>query len=160
MMGKPGKIAAVLTACILTGCTDIPRPGDIMDGDGMIRDFFSYDLKGTWHEIWPGSSETLTFEKDSVLLQKDDGSESTLAYTLEDGSEMRESDHMIYLGLSGYEYSELVYQDMQTETGVKGYLFAVEAITGDEDPYQTVKIFQHEDDRNRYTADDLPRLQK
>ena len=148
MMGKPGKIAAVLTACILTGCTDVPRPGDIMDGDGMIRDFFSYDLKGTWHEIWPGSSETLTFEKDSVLLQKDDG------------SELRESDHMIYLDLSGYEYSELVYQDHQTEQGVKGYLFAVWPITGDEDPYQTVKIFQHEDDRNRYTADDLPQLQK
>ena len=55
---------------------------------------------------------------------------------------------------------DAVYQDMQTETGVKGYLFAVEGITGDEDPYQTVKIFQHEDDRNRYTADDLPRLQK
>lgn len=131
-----------------------------MDGDGMIRDFFSYDLKGTWHEIWPGRGETLIFSKDTVRQITVDGREADIAYQIEDGSELRSSDHVITLDHAQEEYSELIYQDHQTEQGLKGYLFAVWPITGDEDPYQTVKIFQHEEDRNDYTDRDLPQLTK
>jgi hypothetical protein len=157
---KRKKLTAALTALLLCACTDTLKPGDVMDGDGMIRDFFSYDLKGTWHEIWPGRGETLIFSKDTVRQITVDGREADIAYQIEDGSELRSSDHVITLDNAQEEYSELIYQDHETGQGLKGYLFAVWPITGDEDPYQTVKIFQHEEDRNDYTDKDLPQLTK
>ena len=155
---KRKKLTAAVSVLALCACTDTPRPGDVMDGDGMIRDFFSYDLKGTWQEIWPGRGETLIFSKDTVRQITVDGRESDIAYQIEDGSELRSSDHVITLDTAGEEYNELIYQDFRTEYGMKGYLFAVWPITGGDEPYQTVKIFQHEEDRNSYTEENLPRL--
>lgn len=145
-----------LLAALLFSCTAREPAGNIMDGDGMLRDFFSYDLKGRWIRIDDDAAEELIFEKDTVTMIHSDGSTVTFPYYIEDGSELQDADHTIFIEAEGLPYDELIYQDHQTEKGVKGYLFAVWAVTGGRDPFETVMVFQHEDDRNQYTPDTVP----
>ena len=145
-----------LLAAALCACTAKEPAGNIMDGDGMLRDFFSYDLKGRWIRIDDDAAEELIFEKDTVTMIHSDGRTETFPYYVNDGSELQNDDHTIFIEAEGLPYDELIYQDHQTEKGLKGYLFAVWAVTGGRDPFETVMVFQREDDRNHYTPDNVP----
>lgn len=155
-MKKMKRLLAALIMSLTAGCTAKKPDGNIMDGDGMMRDFYSYDLEGRWLEIWPMPQEELIFEADQVRFITADGKEIKIAYSISDGSELRDYDHIISLQAEDLPFSELLYQDHDTEAGRKGYLFGIMAITGDEDPYQTVCVFRREDDRTDYTQAGLP----
>lgn len=146
-----------LLAALLFSCTAREPAGNIMDGDGMMRDFVSYDLEGRWIRIDSSETEELVFDRQNVKMIHSDGSTETFPYYVNDDSELQNDDHTIFIEAEGLPYDELIYQDHQTEKGLKGYLFAVWAVTGGRDPFETVMVFQHEDDRNQYTPDTVPK---